>query len=74
MLSQTNASAAEIENIAYCNAVVFLSGTLCWKNARPCGEEGYRCELCAKLDWFGIGSSGCVEDDGTDCKRGHSKQ
>jgi hypothetical protein len=51
MLSQTNASADEIENIAYCIAVVFLSGILCGQNGRLCGEEGYRCELCAKLDW-----------------------
>jgi hypothetical protein len=60
MLSQTNASADEIENIAYCIAVVFLSGILRRQNGRLCGEEGYRCELCAKLDWFGIGSSECV--------------
>jgi len=72
MLSQTNASAAEIENIAYCIAVVFLSGILCWQNGRPCGEEGYRCELCAKVVWFGIDGSECAE--GTDCKGGHSKQ
>jgi hypothetical protein len=30
MLSQTNVYAAERENVAYYNAVVFLSGILCW--------------------------------------------